>query len=111
VVALILIGYGLFALLAGAGFGALWLAFIGWFLLASAEHAQADSELRTQLRDVRVADIMSADCLPIDGRTTVREFIEDHLFKTGRRCFIVKEDRTVAGLVTPSDVGGTRPND
>jgi Zn-dependent protease len=70
VVALILIGYGLFALVAGAGLGALWLAFIGWFLLASAQHAQAKSDLRAQLRDVRVADIISSDCVPIDGRTT-----------------------------------------
>jgi Zn-dependent protease/CBS domain-containing protein len=109
VVALLLIGYGLFTLLGGAGFGGLWLAFIGWFLLVSAHQAYAESELDAQLRDVRVGDIMSADCRALDERTTVREFIEEYLFKTGRRCFIVEHDGTVAGLVTPSDVRGVAP--
>jgi Zn-dependent protease len=109
IVALLLIGYGLFALLGGGGFGGLWLAFIGWFLLASAQQAYVESKLRTQLHDVRVADIMSKDCRVIDGRTTVGEFIQEYLFKTGRRCFIVEEDGTVAGLVTPSEVRSVAP--
>ena len=109
IVGLLLIGYGLFALLGGAGFGGLWLAFIGWFLLMSAHQAYAESELDAQLRDVRVGDVMSEDCRTLDGRTTVREFIEQYLFKTGRRCFIVEHDGAVEGLVTPSDVRGVAP--
>lgn len=70
IIALLLIGYGLFALLGGAGFGGLWMAFIGWFLLVSAQQAYAESDLQAELRDVRVADIMSADCHSIDGGTT-----------------------------------------
>jgi hypothetical protein len=78
VVALLLIGYGLFGLLAGAGFAGLWPAFVGWFLLAAAQHAYAESEMETQLRDVRVGDVMSSDCGIVDERTTVREFVEEY---------------------------------
>jgi Zn-dependent protease len=109
IVALLLIGYGVFGLLAGGGFGGVWVAFIGWFLLVSAQQAYAESALELQLRDVRVGDIMSSNCRTLDGRTTVREFIEEYLFKTGRRCFIVEHDGSVAGLVAPSDVRGIAP--
>jgi pimeloyl-ACP methyl ester carboxylesterase len=67
VVALLLIGYGVFGVIGGQGFGALWLVFIGWFLLVSAQQAYGESELEAQLRNVRVADVMSADCRTLDG--------------------------------------------
>jgi len=109
IVGLLLVGYGLFGLLSGAGFGGLWLAFVGWFLLMSAHQAYAESDLDAQLRYVRVGDIMSADCQALDERTTLREFVEEYVFKSGRRCFIVEHEGRVAGLVTPSDVRGVAP--
>jgi CBS domain-containing protein len=47
---------------------------------------------------------MSADCRPIDPRTTVLEFVEDYVLRTGRRCFVVQQDGTPAGLVTLHEI-------
>ena len=47
---------------------------------------------------------MSADRRPIDPRTTVLEFVEAYLLRTGRRCFVVQQDGTPAGLVTLHEI-------
>jgi Zn-dependent protease/predicted transcriptional regulator len=100
----LLITYGVFGAFAGGGFGSLWLAFIGWFLLGAAQQAYLDTELRSRLRGVRVGDIMSGDCRTVDGRLSVREFVDEYMLKSGRRCFIVEQDGDSKGLVTPAEV-------
>jgi CBS domain-containing protein len=103
VVAVMLIAYGIVGAIGGAGFGALWLALIGWFLLAAAQSAYRSVELDASLREIRVGDVMSDECRRIDGRTTVREFLEEHVMRTGRRCVLVEEGGRVVGLVTPHE--------
>jgi Zn-dependent protease/predicted transcriptional regulator len=103
-VAYIFIGYGIFTLFAGSGLGAIWLALIGWFLL-EANRAQAQREwINEELRGIRVKDVMSERCQIIDERESLKDFVEDAVLKTGRRCFVVKHDGRVAGLITPADV-------
>jgi Zn-dependent protease/CBS domain-containing protein len=103
-VAFLLIAYGLMAFFSGGAFGALWVSLIGWFLLTAAQHASAEVDVRSTLSNLRVADVMSADCRPIDPRTTVLEFVEDYVLRTGRRCFVVQQDGTPAGLVTLHEI-------
>ena len=39
------------------------------------------------------------------GSMRLQEFVDEQLLKTGRRCFLVVEDRiSVAGLITPHEV-------
>jgi CBS domain-containing protein len=40
----------------------------------------------------------------VEGRATLQTFTDEHLLRTGRRCFVVEEDGRIVGLVTPSDV-------
>jgi CBS domain-containing protein len=47
---------------------------------------------------------MSRDCPMIDKRTPLQTFVEENLLRTGQRCFIVVDNGTIAGLVTPSEV-------
>jgi Zn-dependent protease len=103
-IAFLLIAYGLTGFFRGAGFGALWLGLIGWFLLSAAQQAYADVDVRSALGTVRVADVMSPDCRPIDPRTTILEFVEDYVLRTGRRCFVVQQDGAPAGLVTLHEI-------
>jgi CBS domain-containing protein len=105
-IAFLLIAYGLIGFVSGAGFGALWLSLIGWFLLMAAQQAYAEVDVRSALGNVRVADVMSANCQPIDPRTTVLEFVEDYVLRTGRRCFVLQQDGTPAGLVTLHEIRG-----
>jgi len=96
--------FGLFRFFSGAGFGGLWLAFIGWFLKDAAAASYLEAEASVVLADVRVGDVMSRDCPTVDGNLNLRTFAEDHLMRTGRRCFVVVENGRYLGLVTINEL-------
>jgi Zn-dependent protease/predicted transcriptional regulator len=95
---------GIFRFFGGAGFGGLWIAFIGWFLLDASRESYAQVAVTEGLRGVRVADVMSRDCPVVDGRSNLQTFVDEQLLHTGRRCFVVTENDRVAGLITPHEV-------
>lgn len=104
VVAFAFIIFGLSRFFGGAGFSALWMAFIGWFLLNAAKAASAQQDLTERLRGVRVSDLMTRDCTVVDGNANLQTFVHDYLLHTGQRCFLVAEQGEVTGLITPSEV-------
>ena len=103
-VAFIFILLGLFRFFVGASFGGLWLAFIGWFLLDASRASYVQVELIAGLRDRRVADIMDHACPTVEGHLTLQDFVDDYVFRTGRRCFVVVQNGRVTGLITPHEV-------
>lgn len=103
-VAFALIFFGIFRFFGGAGFGGLWLAFIGWFLLDAARLAKAETEIMESLRGLRVGDVMTKDYPVVGGRENLKTFVNEHLLTTGQRYFIVKEQDSIAGLITPHEV-------
>jgi len=96
--------YGLFRFFFGGAIGGLWMVLIGWFLVQVAGESYRDIRFRRTLEGVRVRDIMSRDCVAVDGHSDVQTFVDEMLLRTGRRCFVVEEDGHVAGLVTPNEV-------
>jgi Zn-dependent protease len=105
-VALGLIVLGILRFFGGAGFGGLWLAFIGWFLLDAARSAGAQLEISERLRGVRVREVMSNDCPAVDGRINLQTFADEYLLRSGQRCYVVEEQGRAAGIVTPHEVKG-----
>src|SRR5271165_5396682 len=102
-VALCFIAIGIFRFFAGEGFGGLWIAFIGWFLMQAAGASMLQTQLTTNLDGVRVSDVMSRDCAMVDGRWNLQTFVDDELLRSGRRCFLVRLDGEVVGLITPHE--------
>jgi Zn-dependent protease/predicted transcriptional regulator len=103
-VALFFILFGAWQFFSGAGFGGLWIALIGWFLLDAAGAASAHLEVMSGLRGLRVRDIMSDSCLRIDGAITLQRFADEYLLRTGQRCFVVARNGDIAGLITAADL-------
>ena len=103
-VAIFFIVWGIFNFFSGGGFGGLWFAFIGWFLLNAAQASYAQVEIIQSLKGKTVGDVMTEDCPTVDGNTNLQTFADEFLLKTGRRCFIVAEQGRIAGLVTPHEV-------
>lgn len=103
-IALLFIAFGIFRFFGGAGFGGLWIAFIGWFLLQAATASASSVALTAGLKGVRVSDVMTADCVMLDGNLNVEQFVENYLLRSGKRCFVVQQNGQVAGLVTPHEI-------
>ena len=95
---------GILRFFGGAGLSGLWIAFIGWFLLSAAHASTAQAEVTETFRGVRVADLMTRDCIQVDGNTNLQTFVHEFLLRTGRRCFLVAEKGTFTGLITLNEV-------
>jgi Zn-dependent protease/CBS domain-containing protein len=104
IIALLFIAFGIFQFFRGAGFGGLWIAFIGWFLLQAATASASSVALTEGLKGVRVSDVMTADCVMLDGNMNVEQFVEQYLLRSGKRCFVVQQNGEVSGLVTPHEI-------
>lgn len=110
VVAFAFILYGIWQFFNGAGFGGLWVAFIGWFLMDAAKASYVQVEITAAFRGVRVAEVMTRDCTIVNRGLSLQEFVDTYLLKTGERCFAVEDQGRLVGLITPRDVG-TIPRD
>ena len=98
------IAVGIISYFRKGGFGGLWFAFIGWFVLQAAGTSLMQLQIGSVLRGLRVRDVMSQDCPSVDGSMGLQEFVDEQLLKSGRRCFLVIDDHHVAGLITPHEV-------
>jgi CBS domain-containing protein len=104
VIAFGFIVFGILRFFGGAGIGGLWIAFIGWFLLSTAQATSAQAALSERFRGVRVADLMARDCTPVDGNTNLQTFVHEFLLHTGRRCFLIAAKGQFVGLITLNEV-------
>jgi len=86
------------------GFGALWIAFIGWFLLDAARSSRIQVEITHALSGVKVRDVMERNCALIEPTTNLQTLVDDYVLRTGQRCFIVQKDGRMEGLITPADI-------
>jgi len=104
VVAVLFILDGIWQFFHGGGFGGLWIAFIGWFLMDAAKASDAEVEAASALRDLRVSDIMSRECVVVNRGMSLQEFVNIYLLTTGQRCFAVEDHGQLTGLITLRDV-------
>jgi Zn-dependent protease/predicted transcriptional regulator len=103
-VALLFIISGLIQFFSGKGFPALWIVFIGWFLLDASRSSYIQVELMSGLRDRRVADIMERDCGIVETHLSLEDFVDEYMLRSGRRCFVVIQNDYLVGLITPNEV-------
>jgi CBS domain-containing protein len=95
---------GSLAIFKGAGFGGLWLAYIGWFLIQVGRTCVSQTEVSERLRGVCVKDVMESDFPIIDGNTNLQTFVEDYLMRGERNCFLIMHGSESTGLITFQDV-------
>jgi Zn-dependent protease/predicted transcriptional regulator len=103
-VAVIFILIGIYEFFHGAGLSGLWIAFIGWFLMQAASANYAEVRIKHAIEGLRAGDLMSRECPEVSGSMSVQEFVDEVLLRTGRRCFLVRAQNRLAGLVTTHEV-------
>jgi Zn-dependent protease len=104
IVAIGFIVLGIVRVFLGEGFGGLWIAFIGWFLLDAANASRAQVEANAKLRGVRAGDLVERECLVVDGNNSLQDFVNKYLLRTGSQCFLVRDHDRIEGIITPHDV-------
>lgn len=104
VVGALFIAAGIVQFFGGAGFGGLWIAFIGWFLLQAAGESYIEAGLTRVLAGVTAKDVMTGDCPVVDGHESIQKLVEEKILRTGDRCFVVLDGSGLAGLVTAHEI-------
>ena len=104
VFAFLFIMAGVWQFFHGQGFGGLWIAFIGWFLLDAARSSRVQVEIKHALDGIKVRDVMEHNCAVVDGSSNLQTLVDEHLLRSGQRCFIVQRNGQLAGLITPADL-------
>jgi Zn-dependent protease len=103
VLAVAMMAFGALAFLVGAGFGGLWLVFIGWFVYSSARAENDATEAEFALGGLTVAEVMTPDPVSIRATASVADLLELRR-RTGHSVYPVVDDSGAAiGLVSISD--------
>jgi Zn-dependent protease/predicted transcriptional regulator len=105
VVGYLFIAAGVFLIVWGGNWlSGLWIAAIGWFLQNAAQGSYRQLDLRDMLQGHTVSEVMLHECVAISPQLTLEQLVNDHVLRSGHRCFPVAEDSRVFGLVTTRDV-------
>jgi CBS domain-containing protein len=105
VIAFGLVGLGILTvLMAGRFIEGLWLGLIGWFLLVAARHSVTQVELKDSLQRLLVRQAMRASCPKVPEHLALDQFVDDHVFRGGSKCFFVTDGEVLKGLVTLDEV-------
>lgn len=107
-----LVGAGGAGWLAGLGFGGLWTALIGWFVVSAARAEREMARGRMAFGDVRVGDVMTPDPPRARGWLTVDEFLRDDAPLLRDRVVVVERfDGAIAGLANVEQLRSVPPFD
>ncbi len=85
-------------------FSGVWIAFIGWFLQNAAQASYRQTEQREALRRFTAAQVMSASYPVVTPDITLGRLVEEHLFPTGHRLFMVVSGNRVEGILTVENI-------
>jgi Zn-dependent protease len=97
----ILILAGLMGFFVVSPLAALWVVFLGWFLLSAARSEESRAQVRAALAGLRIADVMSTELVVAPGYITVEEFLRSYVFMHRFTAFPLKTfEGKLDGLVT-----------
>jgi len=81
-----------------------WMAFIGWFLINAATQGYRQTALREALKGVPVRRVMTADIMLVPRRLDLRTLVENHIYYSGRRLFLVGENGSWEGMLSAREI-------
>jgi Zn-dependent protease/CBS domain-containing protein len=110
-VAWMIIGIGIamlfgstFPVIGGGPIGGLWYLVIGGFLFYAARSSQQSVRLDQVISQSHARDVMTHKADLVPAEISLLQFFDEHLIRTGRRCFVVASDGRLLGLMTPSEL-------
>lgn len=104
VIAVLFILWGIWQFFTGNILGGIWIGFIGWFLLTSAQAAGGQQMMDTLLRDVSVAQVMDQHPTAVAANISLDQLVNEYLLPSGQRAVAVEQLEQLVGMVTLRDV-------
>jgi CBS domain-containing protein len=86
------------------GFGGLWLALIGWFVMSAGAAEARFVEIREALAGLSVSDAMVRDPITVASDLTVQEFFDGAYSEHRHAAYPVMEGGAVVGLFAARDL-------
>jgi Zn-dependent protease/CBS domain-containing protein len=103
-IAYLLIVLGILLFFNGNTLGGIWIGFIGWFLLSSAQSANAQMTVDTIFREVTVAQVMNSNVQTVPANISVQRLVDEYFLPQGLRSALVVQGERLGGLITLSDI-------
>jgi Zn-dependent protease len=104
VIAYLFILLGIWLFFAGALLSGIWIGFIGWFLLSSAQSANSEVMLQSVLRGVTVGEVMNTSPVTVPANISLQKLVDEYFLPLGLRSALVTQVDQLAGLITLSDI-------
>ena len=104
----LLVGLGLFMLIAEGTFSGAWLAFVGWFLLQAATAEARYVATKQALDGLRVRDLMIREPVTVDADLTLGQFMDDVAWSRRYTTYPVLEHGHPIGLLAFRSVAGVQ---
>ncbi len=95
----LLIGGGIALFIGGSSFSGVWLAFIGWFLLAAAAAEGRYGAAQQALAGLRVRDVMEPEPVTVPPDLTLGRFMDDVVWRRRHTTYPVVEGGRAVGLL------------
>lgn len=95
----LMIGGGLLMLLLLGAPGGLWMALIGWFLIAAATAEMRMATIALALGPLRVSDAMATAPVSAQARSTVADFVETRFSGSRHAAYPVLDGEQVVGML------------
>jgi Zn-dependent protease len=102
----LLIFFGIFAFISGAFVGGIWWFLIGMFLRGASQASYQQMMVHKSLRGQTVQRFMKSSPITVDPSVSVRDFVEDYIYKHHFKMFPVVQDGTAPRCVTTRNVQG-----
>ncbi len=107
VIAYLFILVGIWLFFGGNVFNGIWIGFIGWFLLSSAQSANSQVMLQSMFQGVKVAEVMIPDPVTVPANISLQKLVDDYFLPRGLRSALVVQGEQLAGLITLGDIRHT----
>ena len=111
VIAYLFILAGIWLFFGGNVFNGIWIGFIGWFLLSSAQSANSQVMLQSMFQGVKVAEVMIPDPVTVPANISLQKLVDDYFLPRGLRSALVVQGDQLAGLITLGDIRHTPRED
>lgn len=105
----LMIGFGLLSVLLLGALGGIWIAFLGWFLLAAAGAEIRFATVGAALRSMSVADAMARDPLTVPAGESLAEFSQGVFTLSRHAAYPVVDGNKLVGLLGFRDLTRVNP--